>query len=147
MNTVQINNIMHTDKYTKSIYLGTKSLDKLPKIRKYPSCLIVNNQSSKRPGEHWVAIYYDKNKYGEFFDSFGMNPTFYKLNSYLKSSSSKFRFNTKVLQTQSSSYCGFYCILFLLFKARGYSLEKFISLFKNPYKNDKLLNELIEKYL
>ena len=62
MNTVQINQIMKKDEFTRKIYLGTLPIDKLPKKIKYPSCLVINNQKSNQPGEHWIAIYFDKKK-------------------------------------------------------------------------------------
>ena len=60
MNTVQIDKIMNTDEYTKNINLGTNPIDRLPKKVLFASCIIINNQTSKEPGEHWIAIYFDK---------------------------------------------------------------------------------------
>jgi hypothetical protein len=36
------------------------------------------NQGSSHPGEHWLATYYDKNANCDIFDSFGLNPSFYR---------------------------------------------------------------------
>ena len=95
MNTVQIDKIMNTDEYTKNTYLGTLSIDRLPKKVLFPSCIIINNQTSKEPGEHWIAIYFDK-KGGEFFDSFGNPPKYYNLEAYLRKKCKHFKFNRKV---------------------------------------------------
>ena len=62
MNTLQVSSIIKLDKRTSKIYLGTFAFDKLPTIVNYPSCLIVNTQKSNQLGEHWLAIYYSKNK-------------------------------------------------------------------------------------
>jgi len=147
MNTIQINKLMENDKYTKKIYLGTFPIDKLPVKLKYPSGFILNNQKSNEPGEHWIAIYFDKHKKCEFFDSFGNSPNYYNLQNYLKKVSKGHKtFNKKKLQSDYSSFCGYYCILFLLFKARCFSLKKFLSYFKDSHSNDILLKNLIKKF-
>ena len=118
--------------------------DQLPVIIKYPACLIFNNQTSNQQGEHWIALYFNKKKHAEFFDSFGNSPTYYKLNKYLKkSSTNKPSFSQLTIQSNDSTFCGYYCVLFLLFKARGYSLTKFLSFFKDNVSNEKLLKKLL----
>ena len=138
---------MANDKFTKKIYLGTFPIDKLPTKIKYPSGFILNNQKSTEIGEHWIAFYFDKQKKCEFFDSFGNSPNYYNLGNYLKKVSNGYKsFNKKKLQSDNSSFCGYYCILFLLFKARCFSLKKFLSYFKDSNSNDLLLKNLIKKF-
>ena len=137
---------MKKDKFTRKIYLGTVPIDQLPKKIKYPSCLVINNQTSYKPGEHWLAIYFDKMKRAEFFDSFGNNPIYYNLKSFLEKNAKSFQFNKRILQSNSSSHCGYYCILYLLFRARGYTLKNILKYFKTPEKNDLLIEKLIKKY-
>ena len=143
MNTIQINKIMKTDKFTKKIYLGTFARDQLPSIIKYPACFIFNNQSSDQYGEHWVALFINKKRHAEFFDSFGNEPKYYNLDKYLQKFSKNYKiFNTLAIQSNDSTFCGYYCILFCLFKTRGYSMNKFLSFFKDTVSNDKLLKKL-----
>ena len=146
MNTIQINKVLKSEVKTKKIYLGTFSVDQLPKKIIYPSCLIVNNQNSYESGEHWLAIFFHKNKVAEFFDSFGNSPCYYNLGNYLDSHSKRFTFNKTPLQSFTSLYCGLYCIFYLILKAKGRSLNYIINLFKTPYQNDKLFKSLIKKY-
>ena len=87
MNTLQINEIIEKDSYAKKYYLGTVALDQLPQFIKYPSCFILNNQKSKQPGQHWIAIYFGKNQKAEFFDSFGQSAKYYNLENYIKTRS------------------------------------------------------------
>ena len=91
MNTIQINQIMKNDKHTKKIYLGTFARDQLPVIIKYPACLIFNNQTSNQQGEHWIALYFNKKKHAEFFDSFGNSPKLYNLDKYLQNCSKNYK--------------------------------------------------------
>ena len=46
MNTIQLQKILDHVGKNKSFYYGVFSIDKLPIIDSYPSCLIMNNQSS-----------------------------------------------------------------------------------------------------
>lgn len=138
---------MKTHPSTKRFYLGTFSIDTLPKKVNYPSCLIFNNQRSDQPGQHWVALYFGKNKKTEFFDSFGGSPRDYKIDNYLQSHASSTVYNKRVLQTNLSVYCGLYCLLFLICKCKHRSLRYFLNLFDSPNNNDKLFQKLIKKYL
>jgi hypothetical protein len=145
MNNIQINAILKKDKKSKKCYLGTFPIDKLPKIFKYPTCFIINNQKSTEIGEHWLAVYFDSKKHCYFFDSFGMHPTFYNLTNYLKKKSIKINYNKLQLQSIFTEYCGYYCIIFLILKARKYSFNFILSQFKDPDSNDNLIKNLIEK--
>lgn len=141
MDTLQINNIMN--KYISN-YLGTFAIDKLPKKVKYPSGLIVNNQESNKPGQHWVAIYFDKNKNAIFFDSYGQKAQYYGLNKYLKRHSKSIIENNKMIQSETSNYCGIYSILFIYFMNKNNSLRTFLSKFDIPKKNDKLIKKILK---
>jgi hypothetical protein len=146
MNTNQINKVLFTDKYTRKIFGGTYPIDKLPKRVQYPSCFVINNQPSYQTGEHWVAVYFTKNKNAVFFDSYGNNPSFYKLTKFVKNNSKMFEYNHKQIQSYLSEYCGYYCLLFLLFISRENTLTDFLSFFKNPVKNDLMIKNFLKNY-
>jgi hypothetical protein len=145
MNNIQLNEILKYDEFTKKYFLGCFPLDMIPKITRYPSCIIVNNQISNSSGEHWLAIYYNSKKKATFFDSFGLHPRHYKLEKFLKNTSEKYDYNKIPIQSIFSSYCGYYCLLFLLFISRKKSLKYILKLFKDPFTNDRLINQLINK--
>ncbi len=146
MNTLHINKIMKHDAFTKKLYAGTFAIDTLPQKIRYPSCIILNNKKSSHAGEHWLAIYYFKNKRAQFFDSFGHSPAFYNLEEYLKRTSTNYSYNTTTVQSINSNYCGLYVVLFLIFKARRRSLKYFLKQFKNSEKNDTLFSNLLYKH-
>ena len=146
MNTKQINQIMKSYPNSKNVFLGTFALDEIPiKIMTYPACMIINNQSKNRPGEHWLAIYFDQLKRATFFDSYGFSPEYYKLEYFLKRNSKSFIINKIIFQSYFSKYCGYYCVFFLIFMCKKYSLKKFQLLFKTPIENDKMFKKLISK--
>ena len=146
MNNIQINKVLYTDNTTSKIFRGTYPIDKLPTRVNYPSCFVINNQPSYKNGEHWVAVYFTKDKKGIFFDSFGKSPTFYKLDKFLRKNSNDLVYNNKQIQTLFSEYCGYYCLLFLLFISKNNNLTNFVKLFKKPYYNDKMIKNYLEKY-
>jgi hypothetical protein len=147
MNTIQINEVLLKDLYTRKIFIGALPIDKLPMEIDYPTCLIINNQKSTKAGEHRLALFFDKNQNAIFFDSFGFSPRLYNLDKYIKLHSRKFDWNKKQLQSTTSTYCGYYCILFLLFICRKKSLNYFLKNFKSPSLNDAVIEKLLYFYI
>ena len=49
----------------------------------FPSAYVINSDPSSEPGEHWIAVYFDKCGRGEYFNSYGLAPAFVGLESYM----------------------------------------------------------------
>jgi len=62
-------------------YLGTLSSDQFPKYIREGQCFILNTDSSKQSGTHWVA-FYKLNKRLYYYDSFARSTS--KLSKYWK---------------------------------------------------------------
>jgi hypothetical protein len=149
MNTVQINEILENDKISKNDFIGVYSRDKIPKFTKmdFPCSLVVNTDTSKQPGTHWLAVYYDKNGNCYFFDSMAFSPQFYNLDNVLLKHAKSLVYSTFPIQSYYSDFCGLYCVLFILFKSRDYSLDNFLNFFdENTLKNDRKILYLISKF-
>lgn len=139
MNTVEIENILENVKYFRGVYPA----DKLPtlvsaiyrKHRNQPSCFISNTQGSREPGEHWVAFYIPASKNQrstpiEFFDSFGFHNrlSFLHTNHFAnfvrrleketRKPTIEIRINADRLQDDSSTLCGYYCIVYVFFRCQ-----------------------------
>ena len=145
----QIEKILHSHLETKQCFRGVFALDQVPKtFFKFPSCFIVNTHKQNQPGEHWLAVYIDSNMKIDFFDSFGRPPEEFKLHQYLSSISIQINYNKKQIQSVSSSFCGYYCLFFILSKVRGMSMDKFVSMFsENTEKNDDIINSFLEEFI
>jgi len=137
--------VLKKDKFTKDLFLGAFAKDELPIQPAYPSCLIINTDPRSEPGEHWLALYYNKYGYADFFDSYAHSPEYFGLDEYIFRTSVGCDYNKKRIQG-SSSFCGFYCILFLFFKARGQENLFFNQFSSKLSKNDKIISDLILKY-
>uniref|UniRef100_A0A1Y1LYY3 Ubiquitin-like protease family profile domain-containing protein n=1 Tax=Photinus pyralis TaxID=7054 RepID=A0A1Y1LYY3_PHOPY len=107
-----------------------------------PFAAIVNTDVSTRTGQHWNGIYIDEDGNGEYFDSFGRPPTGLHL-KFLKKHARKFTFNSRVLQHPLSTYCGQYCLMYLVFKFNNLSLKEFVDMFNNDLEcNDDIIDLL-----
>lgn len=145
LNTQQILQILRKDKFSKTHFLGVFARDQIPLKLKYPSSLILNTDKSNQKGEHWLAIYYDKDGKAEFFDSFGRHPAEFKLENYMQKTSTKWDYNSKQLQSFQSKICGYYCVLFIMYRSRGYEMKEFLEKFSDfNLINDFILLNLIK---
>lgn len=131
------------DKCTQSIFKGVFARDELPRDLTFPTCFIINTQKRSQEGAHWLAFFYNKNGFCNFFDSYGRSPTHFGLDQYLNETSKGWNWNRKRIQG-NSSYCGHYCLLFLYFSCRNQSLKFFTKFSDNVNLNDKLIKSLID---
>ena len=125
-------------------FIGTFPCDKLPRIINFPCSLVINTGPSTTPGEHWVAISFDKDGNGLYFDSFGNPPLkeeiLYFLNKY---SLYTWKYNPFILQSETSSTCGYYAVLFIRLIIRNVKFKNIINLFyKNTKINDVIITQL-----
>lgn len=147
MNSVQINNILRKHPKTRDKFLGVFARDELVNIKQYPCCFVMNTAKRSHPGMHWVAFFFDSNKVCHFFDSYGNSPTLFRLNNFIKNNSTRLIFNKKQIQSWTSDNCGYFCVLFLIFKCLGYSIGRFCKLFYDSSdKNDKIIEKLKIKF-
>ena len=113
-----IDQILKQDIETKKYFIGVFARDELPHQLTYPCCFVLNTQNRSEHGEHWLAFLYNSKRICYFFDSYGLSPYFYNLNNYVENSSNNVVWNMRRLQGESN-YCGFYCILFLIYACRN----------------------------
>jgi hypothetical protein len=138
-----IEKILETDSATRNEFMGALARNELPKKIQFPKCFVLNTENRDHPGGHWLGFHFNKRGFCSFFDSYGQHPKKYGLENYHEFSRG-WTFNRKRIQSLSS-YCGLYCILFLLYKCRNKE-DAFFKLFsKNYLKNDKKIQIEIQK--
>lgn len=147
MNTTEITYLLKQDLCLKAKFLGVFARDELPLKIEYPSCLILNTHNRAQPGEHWLAIYFNKDRTAEFFDSMALHASFYNLEKYLDTTSRGWMCNKHRIQADSN-FCGLYCCFFLFYKCRGYEMFKIENMFEkeNFQKNDLFISKFIKTY-
>ena len=137
--------VLQRDPETKNIFRGVFARNELPLDPIYPSCFIFNTAPRDMSGEHWLSVYYDKNGFCDFFDSFGMPPENFNMKNYLNTTALSWKYNKQRIQG-NSVYCGHYCILFLLFRARSKTINFYRSFSDNYTENDSKLKKLISEF-
>lgn len=144
MNTLQLTQIINSNWMTKRDFYGVLARDQLPEYIPYPKHFIVNTEESSETGEHWLALYYDKNGICHFFDSYGNHPQLFNLEEYILQTSIGYTYNSFRIQ-ENSQLCGVYCVCFIYFMSEGLNMIQIIDKFKNIKNVDeyftKFLNE------
>ena len=74
LSTSEILECVKNDEFAKKDFKTVIPYDCLPKYPSYPSSYVVNTDRRGEQGEHWLALYYDKNGKCTFYDSFGRAP-------------------------------------------------------------------------
>jgi hypothetical protein len=144
MDTITIIKLLKTFKCFQGVY----PLDKIRPCKKRPRALIINTDKSNEPGEHWVSIIIDNNGCGEYFDSFGLPPLHVELIKYLdKNCTNGWRFNPIALQSDQSTTCGHYCVLYVMFRCLGYTYDEYMAKFRpNKRDNDATVAKIFGHY-
>ena len=72
MNTFQLAQVLTKDPFTKESFAGVYACNQLSSIQinEYPKSFVVNTDPMELPGTHWIAIYFNEQMKGEFFDSY-----------------------------------------------------------------------------
>ncbi len=121
-------------------FQGVFSCDTLPPN---PTLLICNTDPHDKPGTHWIAIYVDTNRRGEYFDSFGQPiPKVFK--DYMNKHCRSWTCNRRQLQSVLSSFCGHYCCFYCVYRCNGFDVNKIVSMFPNDTTfNDVLVHRFV----
>ena len=94
------------------------------KMKNFPCCFVINTEPSYKPGAHWLAFYFETDRFCHFFDSFGRQPSYFGLEKYLEKTSNYFCFNKIRYQDFNSETCGYFCFIFLILKCEKINFEK-----------------------
>lgn len=149
MNGHELESVMRHDPHTASIFQGVYASDTLPRaLTHLPALFIVNTDPSSKPGTHWQAMFIDKDRRGEFFDSYGMAPFVQHHINFLKKMCKSYKYNHVDLQAIDSSVCGQYCVMYLLFKAHGFSMTHYVkhNFTLDCKKNDQIVDKMFKRY-
>jgi len=135
MDTTQIDDAMSRDACLRKTYGGTWSIDNFPAWSSDPCCYIINLSPSWHRGSHWTAVYRDKHRC-EYFCSYGSRAP----KEIRRLMGRNYSESGVQLQTINSDLCGQYCILYIMCRCRGGSLNDFLDCFSgNCVVNDYII--------
>ena len=124
--------ILKIAKYLEIPYFkGVFTRDQLPEKLENKESEIVNFNTSKEPGSHWVAYFRDGNQ-KIYFDSFGqVIPT--EIQKYLKTKEEYqnnlpvIQRNTDIVQEPNTVICGHLCLYVLDNLSKGLNFQEIIN--------------------
>ena len=148
MNTEELLRSVLSDDVVRRTFGGVLPRDKLPKkiLKDFPVSFIVNTDTGRGPGKHWVAFYLENRHYGEFFDSYGYRPEHLakEFGTFLSKNVENWEHNRRKLQGDFSTVCGQYCLFFLHRRCRGYDVREIAEMFrKDTDANDLMVNRFV----
>ena len=150
MNTFQLAQVLMKGPFTKGRFGGVYACDQLSsvEISKYPKSFVVNTDPMELPGAHWIAIYFDEQMKGEFFDSYGKHPIHYNKHflDFMNRNAVEWELNKIQLQRAFSTVCGQHCIYFLCHHCRKRSMSSIVNSFVNhKLRNDQLVYDFVKQ--
>jgi hypothetical protein len=146
MDTLVIRELCMKDKIINGIFMGVYPSDRLPKVISVPSCLIANTKPHNHPGEHWVAIYINRNAEATYYCSYGAPPQ-ESILKWLETNTVKWERTRRRIQSDKSTTCGQYCVFFLHFACRIVTNPEIYDLFTNNYcENDLIVTGFINGF-
>jgi len=127
MFTKDIQYILDHGLWIKNLHAQVCAKDQLPKQKPdFVQAYIINTHSSNRPGEHWVAVTFNRNGDATYFDSYGLPPLDKEITNFITQNSPTWTYNKQVIQSLLGTVCGYYCIYVLNAVARGNNLQKWL---------------------
>ena len=148
MNSRQLRWILSGDKFTKLSFKGVYAIDEIKSIKtvSYPSSFVINLDPSYKPGSHWVAVYFDKNGVGEYFDSLAGYPL-HEVVHFLRSHAKEWQYNRMQVQELYTTMCGQFVVFYIYQKSRGLMLEVILRKYfstHNKLRNDLLVRDFVK---
>ena len=140
LSTDDLLSVIRAHPILSSISAGVYSLDALDAltVAGRPRFLIYNQSPAwLAPGSHWVAIWLRADTCGEVFSSLGDRPNQPEVLRFVRRHCSQGIYSSVPVQAGQSNCCGIYCLSYAYERARGTTLERWLSQFtSNRDAND-----------
>jgi hypothetical protein len=135
--------------YLKDLPATVCCADQLPaRAENRAQSFVVNTDSCNREGTHWVAFHFPKEGPAEFFDSFGLVPETYhrRFRNVLIANAPQYKFNPIRVQPEDVNTCGLYCVHFVKYRYRNFTLEDIVNEFsaRDPKTIETELKDIYE---
>lgn len=111
-------------------------------------CFILNLSSSNSKGTHFVCFFVLDSRTGEYFDSYGLPSFDSNLNRAFKLTKLDISPFKMRLQSDTSQFCGLFCIAYLLCRQVGLPIKTFEQQFNGElHLNDSVALELVKMFI
>lgn len=150
MDTQQIN---HALRMVPS-FRGTFAINQIPltSTMNPPWALVFNTDPFPLEGQHWIALFSPPKGVGsgriEYFDSLGQPPIHHENLSKIFASYADVVHSTQRIQSDCSSVCGEYCVLYLYARMMGDSPKEFFDCFSSTelVRNDRVVHSVVSEH-
>lgn len=144
MDGITIQKILNSNQKTSQIFRGCFPCDLLPnpKTLQYPAALIINLDSHKYEGSHWVATYargIDKEVI--YFDSLSL-PIIENIQNFLRFFPKIIK-NSRPFQNPLFNTCAHYCIVFVYYISIGHNFDEFLNFLSRCQHTDFFVREIV----
>jgi len=147
MNTTDIQDVLEVsvpDKFGVAVL----PCDWLSRINADQFAVVINSDTAKSPGMHWLAIFKERSKKQiEFFDSCSMPLSFYNpsIGHFLENHANAVLSNCDRIQSEFTNTCGHFCIYYLLHRTSGKSFEAILNDFSltDLPSNDHIVKQFV----
>jgi hypothetical protein len=115
MNSDAIAAILRGERATHDVFRGVYAQNEIRQAMtkcerlEAPSAFVINSDPITLPGEHWLAVFHNRSRQFEFFDTYDMSPSTYGLDG----SWNFINTNTRKVQALDSNACGQHCIFYI----------------------------------
>lgn len=145
MDTITLCRLACSDKCLKKEFCGVFSSDTLPKKKGRFNAFIVNLDSKKLPGSHWICIYFKENT-AYYFDSYGLPPRNRHILFFMKRNSKTIKYNNFWFQDDFSTTCGYFSLYFLHQCVRNLRKKALKTLHpRNRKFNESFIKDFVKK--
>lgn len=146
MDTISIRDYIRPHQ-RENIFKGVFPCDSMPHSFRLPAAFVINLSQHDEPGTHWVALYISEYGNAFYFDSFGVKPSNFHINTFIRTHAKTIRYNKKQVQHILSNKCGRFCCVFVVAALKKCTIDNFISrfslnLFVNDITVEKMFNYL-----
>ena len=147
LSNLQIAKILSRHHHTQELFQSCLAWNQLPEVvTRYPSFYIVDVKHSGEDGiGHWCSLWYDgPHRKSYFIDSYAKAPEDYapRLRTIMLNNSAGYEYNTRVVQSDSSTSCGAFAVYTSDLLARGLSMTQAMNTLSTTHleANDAIVN-------
>jgi len=129
----------------KKIFVGVYSADGCSKVfRKKYFSIIFNTDLMKNPGKHFISILFTPSR-AYYFDSLGQKKIEKNISKFIQKTKRKCVTHCLPIQDETSNFCGFYALAYLLWMKKKRRSTDFYKMFdmKCLIKNDSIVTKFI----
>ena len=106
--------------------------------------MVVNLDTAKHAGSHWVTMFAFNRGHVMYFDSYGRDPN-YHIVKYLLNFIKVTR-NVRPFQSLISTVCGHYCVYVLYFMSLGVNFDQVIKSLRCNDNPDMLVRKFVSNF-